>query len=84
MIVVVAVVAVLLLFAAAVLRAGGASLIRTPRADALRDEVEDISGAGRVAQLLEDRANVQPALGTSITFLIVAAVIPLVRDSPSP
>ncbi|MFV2001204.1 MAG: hemolysin family protein [Acidimicrobiia bacterium] len=77
MIVVVAVVAVLLLFAAAVLRAGGASLIRTPRADALRDEVEDISGAGRVAQLLEDRANVQPALGTSITFLIVAAVIPL-------
>lgn len=77
MIIVVAVTAALLLTAAAVLRAGGASLIRTPRADALRDEVDDVSGAARVAALLEDRTIIQPALGTSITLLIVAAVIPL-------
>jgi len=77
MIIVVTVVAALFLTTAAVLRAGGASLIRTPRADALRDEADDVSGAARVAALLDDRAIVQPALGTSITFLIVAAVIPL-------
>ncbi|GMQ97661.1 MAG: hypothetical protein BMS9Abin17_0161 [Acidimicrobiia bacterium] len=77
MIVAVTVVAGLLVLTAAVLRAGGSSLIRTSRADALRDEVDDVGGAQRVAQLLEDRAKIQPALGTSITFLIVAAVIPL-------
>jgi len=77
MIIAVTIVAGLLVLAAAVLRAGGSSLIRTSRADALRDDVADVGGAQRVAHLLEDRAKVQPALGTSITFLIVAAVIPL-------
>ncbi|NHZ70403.1 MAG: CBS domain-containing protein [Proteobacteria bacterium] len=67
---------IVLLFAAT-LRAGGASLIRTSRADALRDDADGVRGAGRVAQLLEGRIRIQPALGTTVTFLIVAAVIPL-------
>lgn len=71
------VVAIVLVFLASVLRAGGASLIRTARADALRAVADDTSGAEAVAELLEDRRNLQPTLGTSITFLIVLAVIPL-------
>lgn len=71
------VVAALLVLVAATLRAGGASLIRTVRADALRDVAEDVSGAESVADLLEERTRLQPALGTSITFLTVLAVIPL-------
>ncbi len=73
----VAAAAVIVLLLAAVLRAGGASLVRSPRADALRDEAEGVRGAAKTAHLLEDRSNIQPALGTSVTFLIVLAVIPL-------
>ncbi|MEN8041707.1 MAG: CNNM domain-containing protein, partial [Actinomycetota bacterium] len=71
------IVALVLIILAAVLRAGGASLIRTPRADALRDASEDTRGAETAARLLEDRSEIQPALGTTITALIVLAVIPL-------
>ena len=61
---------------AAVLRAGGSSLIRTPRADALRDARDSGSrGAETVARLLEDRSAIQPALGTTITALVVLAAI---------
>ncbi|MCL1593583.1 MAG: hemolysin family protein [Actinomycetia bacterium] len=77
MIGVVAVISGILLLLAATLRAGGASLIRTSRADALKDEADGASGARRVAHLLEGRLRIQPALGTAVTFLIVAAVIPL-------
>ncbi len=77
MIAVVTVLALVVLFAASVLRAGGASLVRTPRADALHDEADGVRGAGVVAQILEDRTSIQPALGTSITFMVIAAVIPL-------
>jgi CBS domain containing-hemolysin-like protein len=70
------VVAVVLMVVAAVLRAGGSSLMRTPRADALRDAGEDgTSGAETVARLLEDRSEIQPALSTTITALVVLAVI---------
>lgn len=72
------IVAFMLIALAAVLRAGGASLVRTPRADALRDAAEPAAaGADKVAGLLEDRSEIQPALGTTITALIVLAVIPL-------
>ena len=72
------VVAFILIALTAVLRAGGASLVRTPRADALRDAAEPAAaGAEKVARLLEDRSEIQPALGTTITALIVLAVIPL-------
>jgi CBS domain containing-hemolysin-like protein len=71
------VVSVAVLVLAAVLRAGTASLVRTPRADALRAAADGVAGADEVAKLLEERTNLQPSLGTTTTFLIVAAVIPL-------
>jgi len=73
----VALLAVALLAVAAALRSGGASLIRTSRAEAFQDAGDDVRGASTVAALLDDRVRVQPALGTTVTFLIVAAVIPL-------
>lgn len=69
--------AFVLVAVAATLRAGGASLIRTARADALRDAQEDARGAEATARLLSDRSEIQPALGTTITALIVLAVIPM-------
>jgi CBS domain containing-hemolysin-like protein len=69
--------ALLLLSIAATLRAGGASLVRTSRADALKAAAADTKGAERVVKLLEDRVKLQPALGTTVTFLIVLAVVPL-------
>ena len=77
MIVVVGVVAVVLLLVAAALRTGGASLVRASRAEVITDAGNDVRGATTVADLLEDRSRLQPALGTTVTFLIVAAVIPL-------
>ncbi len=67
--------AVFTLFAAAI-RFGGASLVRTPRADALHDAAEGDRRAARVAALLEDRAVIQPSLGMVHAALLVAAAIP--------
>ena len=58
------------------LRASLASLIRTPRADALHDAAEGDKGAVRVAELLEDRARLQPAIGMVHSALLVAAALP--------
>jgi CBS domain containing-hemolysin-like protein len=69
--------ALALLLIAGTLRAGGASLVRTSRADALKAAAAGTKGAERVVKLLEDRVKLQPALGTSVTFLIVLAVVPL-------
>lgn len=66
----------LLTSAAAVLRFGGASLVRTPRADALHDAMEGRLGAERVAELLEDRTALQPSLGMVNAALLVAAAVP--------
>jgi CBS domain containing-hemolysin-like protein len=77
MIIAVGVVAVGLLIVAAVLRAGGASLVRTPWPEAFQDAADGVRGASTVTELLDDRVRIQPALGTAVTFLIVAAVIPL-------
>lgn len=65
-----------LMLVAAVLRFGGASLVRTVRADALHDAAEGVRGAERVANLLEDRTIVQPSLGVVHAALLVAASIP--------
>lgn len=62
---------------AGVLRAGGSSLMYTPRADALRAANEGARGADTVAQLLQDRSKIQPALSTTVTAVIVFAVIPM-------
>lgn len=58
------------------LRAAGASLVRTPRADALHDARNGDARAERIAALLSDRPRIQPALGLVNTGLLVIAVIP--------
>ncbi len=68
----------LLTLVAAALRFGGASLVRTPRAEALRDAAEGRHGAARAAALLEDRPTLQPSLGVAHTTLLIAAAIPAV------
>lgn len=65
-----------LLLVTGVLRAAGASLVRTPRADALHDARDGDARAVTVAQLLDDRPQLQPALGISHTSLMVLAAIP--------
>lgn len=67
-----------LLIVAALLRAGTASLVRTPRADALFDAAEGRAGAQAVARLLEERELIQPALGAVHSALLVGASVPLV------
>ena len=66
----------LVVFLTAIVRAAGATLVRTPRADALHDAGEGDRRAGVVADLLEDRLRIQPALGTAVTTLLILAVIP--------
>ena len=65
-----------LILLTAVLRAAGASLVRTPRADALHDARNGDARAERIASLLADRATIQPALGLVSTGLLVIALIP--------
>jgi CBS domain containing-hemolysin-like protein len=61
---------------AGALRFGGSSLLRTPRADALRDAAEGVHGAARVADLLEETSRVQPSLGAVHSAILVASAIP--------
>jgi CBS domain containing-hemolysin-like protein len=60
------------------LRAAGASLVRTPRADALHDARGGDGRAEKIASLLADRPRIQPALGLVNTGLLVLAAIPAV------
>lgn len=60
---------------AAALRAAAASLVRTPRADALHDAADGNEGAGIVAGLLEDRPRIQPAISLVHTALLVTAAL---------
>lgn len=71
------VVSAILLLVTSALRAAGAALVRTSRADALHDAAEGNEGAAAVADLLELRARIQPALAPVLTGLLVLAVIPL-------
>ncbi len=66
----------LLVVVTAILRAAGASLVRTLRADALHDAAEGDRRAATVAELLEDRPRLQPALGIFHTGLLLLASIP--------
>ena len=61
---------------AAVIRAARASLVLTPRADALHDAAEGRAGAEVVAGLLEDRARLQPSLSLVHSVLLVASALP--------
>lgn len=68
--------AALLVLATGLIRAAGASLVRTPRADAVHDAADGDERAAKVAELLEDRPRLQPALGMVHTGLLVSAAIP--------
>ncbi len=71
MITVAVVLAVVLVGVAGFLRAAGASLIGTPRADALHDAAEGSENAGRIAHLLEDPASIAPSVNVAHVFLLV-------------
>jgi CBS domain containing-hemolysin-like protein len=58
---------------AGTLRAGTASLVRTPRADALHDAAEGFPGAAKVAELLEDREAIVPSVNIVHSILLVFA-----------
>ena len=68
--------AALIVLVTGLLRAAGASLVRTPRADAVHDAAAGDGRAARVAELLEERPRIQPALGMIHTGLLVSAAIP--------
>ena len=69
--------AVVVAVLAALLRVGGASLVRTPRADALHDAAEGDRGAERVARLLENPELIVPSINIVHSFLLIAAAVPL-------
>jgi len=77
--------ALLVILFAAWLRAAGTAITRIPRADALRDASDGVSGADTVAELLDERENIVPAVGVvASAFLVVGAVVAtavLARDA---
>jgi len=75
MIAVAMVVAVICVVVAGLLRAGGASLLRTPRADALHDAADEVPGASRAASLLDDREAIVPSVNIVHTVLFVIAAL---------
>ena len=70
-----AIVAIVSLVAAALLRAAGTAIARVPRADALRDASDDVKGAREVAELLEEREVITPAVGMVTSALLVVAAV---------
>lgn len=61
---------------AAALRAGLTSMLRTPRADALRDAADDTRGAAKIARLLEDRDSIHPSINAVHSVLLLTAAVP--------
>lgn len=68
--------AALAVLMAGLLRSGSASLVRTPRADALHDASEGSPGAERVARLLEDAELIVPSINIVHSILVVLAAVP--------
>lgn len=65
-----------LVLVSAWLRAAGTAITRVPRADALRDASDDVSGAATVSELLERREIIVPGVGVvASAFLVVGAVL---------
>ena len=69
------IVAVAALALAAWLRAAGSAITRVPRADAFRDEADGVRGAGIVADLLEEREAITPAVAMVGSALLVVAAV---------
>ncbi|HUF15179.1 MAG TPA: hemolysin family protein [Acidimicrobiia bacterium] len=66
----------LIVLFAAWLRAAGTAITRVTRADALRDASDNVDGAATVAELLDNREAITPAVGVvASAFLVVGAVI---------
>ena len=57
------------------LRAAGSAISRVPRADSLRDASENVRGAGVVADLLEERDAITPAVALVGSALLVVAAV---------
>lgn len=78
------VLAVVVLLFAAWLRAAGTAVTRVPRADALRDAADGRPGAATVAEILDDREIIGPAVGVVVSALLVVGVVlgtaDLIRD----
>jgi CBS domain containing-hemolysin-like protein len=72
--IVAALLSAVLLVLAALLRAASASLLRTPRADALHDAGDGDARAAKVAILLAQRVHLQPATSVVIAALIIGTV----------
>jgi len=70
--------AFVMLLLAALIRAAGATLVRTPRADALHDAAGGDSRAALVAELLEDRPGLQPSINVVHSALLLSATVPTV------
>jgi CBS domain containing-hemolysin-like protein len=76
MTVLVIVLAAICLVMAAWLRAAGTAVTRIPRADALRDSADQVSGAATVAELLEERELINPAVSVvAVALLVISAVL---------
>jgi CBS domain containing-hemolysin-like protein len=69
------IVAVVAMALAAWLRAAGSAITRVPRADALRDAADDVGGAGTVAELLEERDAITPAVAMVGSALLVVSAV---------
>jgi CBS domain containing-hemolysin-like protein len=67
------IVAVAAMALAAWLRAAGSAISRVPRADALRDTADGVRGASTVAELLEERDGITPAVAMVGSALLVVA-----------
>ena len=68
--------AFLMILFAAWLRAAGTAITRIPRADAFRDASDDVRGADTVAELLDQRETITPAVGVvASAFLVAGAVV---------
>lgn len=68
-------IAVVLLVLAAWVRAAGTAVTRVPRADALRDASDGVKGAPVVAELLDEREAITPAVGVVVSGLLVLSAV---------
>jgi len=66
---------IVLLLLAFWMRAAGTAIARIPRADALRDAADDITGAGVVADLLDEREVIAPAVGVVASALLIFGAV---------
>ena len=72
---VVVIVALILLLVAFWIRAAGTAITRVPRADALRQASDDVPGAEAVAELLEERDAITPAVSVVASALLIVSSV---------